>query len=126
LEIVFKDQRADFGDIEYDDTELNVSPTTVEDIYNIDLSHLNNSQQTEFRNLLYDNRGAFSSKPEVCKLIKHRIILIDGFKPVKRAPYSIPHNLVAEVDRQIDLLLAEGKLVPVACTPRRAKRVGIG
>jgi len=54
----------------------------------------------------------------------HRFTLIDSFKLVKRAPYRIPYKLVAEDDRQIDLLFAEGKLVPVACTPRRAKLVG--
>src|SRR3989442_11782797 len=62
------------------------------------------------RNLLLKYADVFSNKPGSCKLVNHHINLIRGFHPSRQHPYRIPQKLQEEVDRQLDQLLADGKI----------------
>ena len=62
------------------------------------------------RNLLLKYAEVFSNKPGSCKFFKHQIKLIPGFEPRRQHPYRIPQKLQEEVDRQLDQLLADGKI----------------
>src|SRR5207247_246104 len=92
-----------------------VNPTadeaaTIEAIKNLDLSHLKDFEAQELRNLLMKHRLVFNNRPGICKAALHKINLVEGFQPRALKAYRIPEALRAEVDRQIDQLLEDGKI----------------
>jgi hypothetical protein len=82
------------------------------DIENLNLSHLTNNQASDLRNLLRKYKVVFNDKPGTCDVGFHEINLIEGFEPKAQRPYRIPEKLKAEVDRQINQLLEDGKIRP--------------
>jgi len=109
--IIFDDD-GDFGDIEYMPiTENYSSLDTVSDKYDIlDLSDLNEIQLNQLRSLLRSHDPVFDDKPGESKTAKHVINITEGFEPKPAYPYRIPDKLKAEVDKQIEQLLLDGKI----------------
>jgi hypothetical protein len=54
----------------------------------------------------------FSDKPGFCDLVEHRIHVSPDFKPKHLREYRMPELLKAEVQRQIDVLIKGGLIVP--------------
>ena len=109
---VVYDEDQDFGEIECCPS-VNVSKDeqeTIDAIKNVDLSHLNDVQAKLLRELLYKHRFVFSNRPGTCDVNPHEINLVEGFAPKAMKPYRIPEALKAEVDKQVDQLLEDGKI----------------
>jgi len=82
------------------------------EVKSLDLSHLLVNKQSRLIDVLLKNKNVFSLKPGVCNLNEHHIKLRNDFKPRAQTPYRIPMKLQLEVDKQIDQLLADGKITP--------------
>ena len=130
--VVFEDEE-DFGDIVFTpDTCVDQDPLQVHEKFkDLDLSHLNPKQQRDLLSLLQKHVNVFSDKTGFCDLYKHRIELKKGYEPKSFKPYRIPETLKQEVGRQIDNLLAEGKIQesdtpwvhPIVCVIKPDKSV---
>ena len=112
LGVVFEDRREEFGNIEFYDVPFDGSDSASDDINGVNLSHLSPIEQFKLRRVLFDNRNVFSVKPGVCNLTEHKIVLRGDFKSRAQKPYRIPVKLKKEVDRQVNQLLADGKIIP--------------
>ena len=106
LGVVFEDDE-DFGKIEVYPTDKSEFQ---EDLKKVDLAHLDERMASQVNDLLVKHQKVFSSTPGHCNLIEHEINLVDGFKPKPIKQYRIPEKLRDEVDKQIDKLLADGKV----------------
>src|SRR6266516_1418223 len=82
----------------------------IAEIHKLDFSHLPNTKADQLRQLLLKHHKVFSNKPGQCKTFEHQINLVEGFSPKRLRPYRIPEKLKPEVDKQIDELLAMGKI----------------
>jgi hypothetical protein len=109
---VFEDE-TDFGKIEYCPVAGN---ETIEAINKLDLSYFDDIQQTQLRELLIKYQHVFNDTPGHCAVAEHKIDLVEGFQPKAMHPYRIPDKLKAEVDKQINQLLEDGKIRP-SCSP---------
>jgi hypothetical protein len=106
LGVVFEDDE-DFGVIEtYPDGDEEFE----KGIATLELSHLEYRQVCELKKLLHRYKDVFNTKPGHCNLIEHEINLVDGFTPKPRKQYRIPEKLKADVEKQIDKLLEDGKV----------------
>ena len=85
-------------------------PTSDDRFDKLNLSHLLPSQKIELVALLQEFSDIFSDKPAHCKLVEHKINLIENAQPRRLRPYRIPDRLKAEVNRQIKDLEAQGKI----------------
>ena len=115
--VIFQDDSEKFGEVEWCETgDGGDNPTftglTRQKLDGINLDHLQSKQRDELKDLLWQFRQVFDDKPGICKSATHSIKLEPGFKPRFQRPYRIPEKLKAEVDRQIDELLKDGKIVP--------------
>ena len=108
LGVVFDDD-TDFGQIETCPTDKEVFDDSIS---KLDISHLQENQQMQLRNLLTKYREVFSDKPGQCKVACHEINLKEGFTPQKQRSYRIPDKFKTEVERQINTLLEDGKIRP--------------
>ena len=106
LGVVFEDDE-DFGKIEVYPTETSEFQ---EELQKVNLDHLDDRQAKEFRDMLAKHEKVFSNVPGHCNLLEHEINLVEGFKPKPLKQYRIPEKLRDEVDKQIDKLLADGKV----------------
>ena len=71
-------------------------------------------QQSQFINLVYDNKEAFSLHDEdlgYCDLIKHTILTLTK-KPVYLPHCTIPRQLQGEVQKSLDTWLCQGIIRP--------------
>src|SRR6266516_4307614 len=94
----------DLGNIHYfEAADKNISK--IKEIENLDLSHLNEDQSKQVKQLLIKYLDVFNDNPGNCNLYQHEINLKEGFVPKKQVPYRIPEKLKEEVNRQIDELL---------------------
>ncbi len=101
----------DFGDIvpvSYDNS-LQL-PSCVLDRTKI--GHLSELEQDQLLDLLDEFSDCFSDKPGLCTAAQHEIITLPGFVPKRLKPYRIAESLKAEVEKQIDVLLQDGIVVP--------------
>ena len=76
------------------------------------LAHLKSEQQNELLTLLDEFHVCFSDKPGLLKNVEHEITTLPGFVPKRHKPYRIPEMLKPEVERQIEVLLQDGFIVP--------------
>ena len=114
LGIIFEDQsETDFGQVETCPPELN---SFQDNLSKIDLSHLSNDERGSLISLLRKYESVFNDSPGLCKVTEHEINTVPDFQPKHQRPYRIPYKLQQEVDRQINLMLAEGKIRP-SCSP---------
>jgi len=72
------------------------------------LSHLEDDQQVQLRQLLVRYADVFSDVPGKTKLVQHTIRLKEGVVPVAQAPYRLNPDKSMIVDKEIDDLLAQG------------------
>ena len=107
--VIFDDEE-DFGSIpSY--TDLYENKTS--DFETVDLSHLDLSQQEEFKRLLWRHKEVFKDKPGVCTVgAPHVINLEPGAKPKNKPMYRVPVKLQQEVDRQVEELLRDRLISP--------------
>ena len=103
--VVFEDEE-DFGNLPYYPSAEEI--TTDIDWSKVDLSNLDSAQQDQIRALIIKHKNVFKDKPGRCNVGSHYIELENGAKPKKKTPYRIPEKLKAEVDRQVEELLADG------------------
>ena len=115
--VVFEDEE-EFGDIGFE-PEVNpadiVQASPSGDRFDaVNLEHLSRDRQVELRALLRRFDHIFDDRPGLCNLPSavHHIPLVDGFKPKRLKAYRVPDRLREGVGKQIDLLLAEGKIRP--------------
>src|SRR6266516_3052163 len=131
---VVYDQDIDFGHI-VSCPEVNPrkdEQETIEGIKNLDLTHLSEAEAEILRALLLKHKYVFSNRPGTCDVPPHEINLIEGFKPKVMHPYHIPESLKEEVDKQIDQLLEDGKIVksyshfghPIVCVKKEGEGGG--
>jgi len=114
--VIFDDiDDTEFGSIDtYVDVKSNES-IAVDDrvrFNQVDLNHLDACKQRQLRDLLYRHRKVFNDEPGFCSVLKHQIKLKDGFMPKALKPYRIPDKIKQEVDKQINQLLASGRIRP--------------
>jgi hypothetical protein len=76
------------------------------------VAHLSDVQQQQLLDLLDEFAVCFSSKPGLLTSVEHEIVTLPGFKRKRFKPYKIPESLKSEVEKQIDVLLEEGFIVP--------------
>jgi hypothetical protein len=106
----FEDE-SDFGNIEFTPDGGENIPKNVEDKFSsVDLDHLEKPQREAVLRILQKYEHVFSDKTGFCDVHKHTIELQPGYKPKSFKPYRIPETLKAEVSRQIDILLEDGKI----------------
>jgi len=115
--IVFDSDEEKYGSIEGCETGIIgdcmiETELTQEKIDALDLNHLPVKHQYQLKQLLFKYKSVFNDKPGCCKSAFHSIKLEEGFVPKRYRPYRIPDKLKPEVDRQIDELLKEGKIIP--------------
>jgi hypothetical protein len=77
-----------------------------------DIAHLTVEQRRELLNLLDNLSICFSDKVGFCDYVEHRIQVYPDFKPKRLREYRVPELLKAEVQRQIDVLINDGFIVP--------------
>jgi hypothetical protein len=77
-----------------------------------DIAHLTIGQRKELLNSLDDFSEFFSDKPGFCDYVEHRIQVCPDFKPKRLREYRVPELLKSEVQRQIDILINDGFIVP--------------
>ncbi|MFI5406513.1 MAG: RNase H-like domain-containing protein, partial [Nitrososphaerales archaeon] len=77
----------------------------------LDLSHLTSEQQIKLRRMLRKHERLFSDIPGKTKVVYHTIPLVEGATPKAYKAYRIPEKFKAEVERQIDDLLKQGRIV---------------
>jgi hypothetical protein len=92
--------------------ELEPTDNNIDRFDGLDLTHLSNLEQQQLRALLRRFDQTFNDRPGVSSVGEHAINLVPDFKPRKLRAYRVPDKLRPAVDRQIDLLLAEGKIRP--------------
>ena len=107
LGVVYEDDE-DFGKIEVYPTE---STDFEVDLHKVDLKHLEPKMADELKSIIIKHQKIFSNSPGHCNLLEHEINLIEGFKPKPLKQYRIPESLRDEVNKQVDKLLADGKVV---------------
>ena len=142
--IIFDEER-DFGDVVYApvsssqdidsaEHEVRVETDLNKDKYDLlDLNHLTGIQQVQLKQVLRAHDKVFSDKPGESRTAQHKIILEEGFQPKAAFPYRIPDKLKREVDRQIEQLLADGKIRkshssfshPIVCVSKPSGEVRI-
>jgi hypothetical protein len=76
------------------------------------IEHLSEQQQFQLLQVLDDFHMCFSEKPGLCTNVVHEIITTDDFVPKQFKPYKIPEILKPEVEKQIEVLLKQGFIVP--------------
>jgi len=108
--IIFEDDE-DFGEILCYPAEEDIGSST-KAIQDLDLSYLDAQKSDQLKKVLFKHTKVFSDKPGSCNIFEHEINLVEGFVPKRQRPYRIPEKLKAEVDRQIDQLLKDGKIRP--------------
>jgi hypothetical protein len=105
--------------------------TIEEEIRQIDLSHLTETQAEQFRALLLSHKNVFNDRPGVCNVEGMEINWREGFTPKSVKPYRIPERLVEEVERQVAQLLEDGKITkskspyvhPVVCVKKSSGQI---
>jgi len=78
----------------------------------LDFSYLSPSHRSDLKQLLRKYSKVFSNEPGLCKTAEHRIDVVPEFTPKAQRTYRIPDALVPEVERQLQLLLKQGKIRP--------------
>ena len=76
------------------------------------VAHLSLVQRQELLALLDEFSECFSDKPGLLINVEHEIVTTPEFKSKRLKPYKIPEVLIDEVERQIDVLLRDGYIVP--------------
>jgi hypothetical protein len=76
------------------------------------IAHLSPVQQQELLDLLDEFAECFSEQPGLCTRAEHKIVTLPGFVPKRLKAYKIRESLKPEVERQIDILLRDGFIVP--------------
>ena len=106
LGVLFEDEEV-FGSVLYYDESTEEFEA---ELAKVDLSYLQKPEQAKVLELLRKHSKAFSSKPGICKVGEHRIHLNTNAAPAKQHAYRVPHKYKAEVQKQIDELLAANKI----------------
>ena len=75
------------------------------------LEHLTHKQKEKLLQVLQKHSQVFSLTPGYCDIIRHEIKLKEGARPVRCKPYRIPDKFREEVDRQLEELLQQGRIV---------------
>ena len=70
-------------------------------------NHLNSEQVQELQELLDQFQGVFQSLPGHTHITEHQIITGDA-RPVRLAPYRVPHALQGPVQQELEEMLAHG------------------
>jgi len=108
---VIADQDVEFGNIvSMPCVEAEKLPSCTIDKMLID--HLADKEQQQLLELLDEFSACFSDKPGLCSVVQHEVVTLPGFVPKRIKPYRIPESLKPEVERQIDILLKDGIIVP--------------
>lgn len=76
------------------------------------IAHLAAGEQAQLLDLVDEFASCFSDKPGYCDCTQHEIITLPGFVPKRMKPYRIPEVLKPDVEKQIDILLKDGIIVP--------------
>ena len=122
--IMFDDE-AEFGDVQYYDKVLDEFETQFDAL---DLGHLDTGQRVQLFDLLKRYERIFSDQPGSCKFEPVGVRLQQGVvRPKPQRMYRIPEKLKPEVQKQIDQLLADGKVRPstsewchpIVCVPKK-------
>ena len=72
------------------------------------MAHLSEGQRNELLTLLDQFQDCFSDVPGFCDLVEHEIPVNADFRAKRLREYKVPEGLKAEVDKQIQELLALG------------------
>jgi len=106
--VLFHDEE-EFGDVVACETD---KEEFAEKFKQLNLSHLDESQQLQLYEVLCKHAAVFDDRPGSCKVDPVEIKLQDGFTPKPQRVYRVPEKLQHEVDNQIQELLAAGKIQP--------------
>ena len=82
--VIFDDEE-DFGEIPCYPSLLDIE-TDMIDLNSVDLNHLNSVQKQQMLNLIVKHKNVFSDKPGKCTVGEHKIELLPGSSPKKKAP----------------------------------------
>ncbi len=74
--------------------------------------HLDETQRSEFLQLLNEFSDCFTETPGFCPYVEHEIVISPDFKPKRLREYRIPEILKPEIQRQIGELLKNGFIRP--------------
>ena len=69
-------------------------------------------QQQELLTILDEFSKCFSDKPGLLTNVEHEIVTTPDFKRKRLKAYKVPEVLKGEIERQIDVLLKDGYIVP--------------
>ena len=108
---LISDQDSDFGEIcaldMIDEAENHKQlPSQLLDMQT--LSHLSVQEQQELLELLDSYADCFSDLPGQITCVEHAINLAPGFRPKQMREYKVPESLKADVERQLDEMIANG------------------
>ena len=120
----------DFGNIP--SCPLKATEFEVE-LNSLDLQHLNETQKQEILQVLRNNEKAFNNKPGTCSIGEHAINLYNNVDMPKIHIYRVPEKFKSEVDKQIQVLLEDGKIRessspyahPLVCVTKRNGEVRV-
>ena len=76
------------------------------------LSHLNPQQREALIDVINQFPDVFSDSPGFCDVVEHEINVSSDFKPKLIRAYRVPETLKQEIERQVDVLLKLGFIVP--------------
>ncbi|XP_076038001.1 uncharacterized protein LOC143023366 [Oratosquilla oratoria] len=76
------------------------------------LSSLEGEMREEVRTLLSENANVFSSYPTVTQAIHHDVVLEDGAKPVRQAPYRLSPQKKRIIEGEVRQLMEQGLVEP--------------
>jgi hypothetical protein len=111
IDSLIVDDNDDFGHIETAPMDSsNLLPSQRIDKNRI--THLSLVQQQELLTILDEFSECFSDKPGLLTNVEHEIVTTPDFKRKRLKPYKVPEVLKGEIERQIDVLLKDGYIVP--------------
>ncbi|XP_076037750.1 uncharacterized protein LOC143023126 [Oratosquilla oratoria] len=76
------------------------------------LSSLEGEMREEVRALLSENANVFSSYPTITQAIHHDVILEDGARPVRQAPYRLSPQKKRIMEEEVRQLMEQGLVEP--------------
>ena len=110
LGIITEDESEE-GEILYPPLRGECSQDDISKFDKLNLNYLSADQQIKLRRLLMKHPKLFSDIPGKTKVVYHTIPLVEGAKPRAYKPYRIPDRFKAEINKQIDDLLEQGRIV---------------
>jgi hypothetical protein len=110
---VIYDDDEDFGNIETYPLNAEVQ-SFEENLSQVDVSHLSSGEKDKLLALLRRHQNVFNDKPGRSRLGAVALTTKPGFEFNHQKPYRVPEKIKAEVQRQLDELLADGRIAEEA------------